>query len=82
MIIASLVKQHFYLFYLHYCSLSEKYMATRLSRGRDEARSVVGAKLEYFILRLLLMTTEIKDISQTPIYYFVHPYFSAILTRL
>ena len=45
-----------------------------LSRGRVEVRSVIGVKLEYFILRLLLMTTEIKD-TRKPLIIIFSPQF-------
>ena len=44
-----------------------------LSSGRIEVRSVIGVKLEYFILRLLLMTTEIKDTRNPLIIIFFTP---------
>ena len=46
-----------------------------LSRGRVEVRSVIGVKLEYFILLLLLMTTEIKDTRKPLFIYFCSPQF-------
>ena len=52
------------------------------SRSRVEVRSVIGVKLEYFILCLLLMTTEIKDTRQ-PLIIIFHPNFVlARITRL